>query len=74
MKLRINYQGKTYITKEFKQDDNDDNIYTLKDLNNYVLNIISKKNLNPIRLNLENGSILIMCNEAIKRSVFIIEE
>jgi hypothetical protein len=74
MKLRINYQGNTYITKEFEPDKNDFKKYTLKDLNNYVLNIISKKNLNPIRLNLENGSILIMCNEAIKRSVFIIEE
>jgi hypothetical protein len=42
MKLRINYQGETYITKEFEPDKNDFKKYTLKDLNNYILNIILK--------------------------------
>jgi hypothetical protein len=72
MKLRINYQGETYITKEFEPDKNDFKKYTLKDLNNYILNTILKKD--QLSLKLENGSILIMDNEALKRSVFIIEK
>jgi hypothetical protein len=72
MKLRINYQGNTYITKEFESDKEDLKKYTLKDLNNYILNTILKRK--QLSLKLENGNILIMDNEALKRSVFIIEE
>ncbi len=72
MKLRINYQGETYITKEFEQNKDDLKKYNSKDLNNYILNIILKKE--QLSLKLENGEVLIMGNEALKRSVFIIEE
>lgn len=75
MRLKIIYQGQTYITKKFIQDTDDLNNYTLFDLTNYIVNnILKRNNLDTISLNLEDGSILIMCKEAINRCVFIVEK
>jgi hypothetical protein len=75
MRLKIIYQGQTYITKKFIKDIDDLNNYTLFDLTNYIVNnILKRNNLDTISLNLEDGSILIMCKEAINRCVFIVEK
>ncbi len=75
MRLKIIYQGQTYITKKFIKDIDDLNNYTLFDLTNYIVNnILKRNNLDIISLNLEDGSILIMCKEAINRCVFIVEK